>query len=110
MDTITVNDIKQEPNLEVRRLMLERYGSKRFLIDSGAKEIHRDHCGVLYSQVVHPALEPIVMVKVVNSTPEPDGSFKDYFLRVPPYIRTATAAVAWTFGVTHDQYRPLVQT
>jgi hypothetical protein len=110
MDTITVEDIKREANLEVRRLMLDRYGIKNFLIDSDAKEIHRDNCGVLYSQLVHPALEPIVMVKVVNSTAEPDGTFKDYFLRVPPYIRTATAAVAWTFGVTDDEYQPLMQT
>jgi hypothetical protein len=110
MESITVADIKQEPNLEVRRVMLDRYGIKRFLIDSDAREIHRDECGVLYSQMIHPALEPIVMVKVVNSTAEPDGTYKDYFLRVPPHLRTAKAAVAWTFGVERDQYQPLVQT
>jgi hypothetical protein len=49
-----------------------------------------------------------VVVKVVNSTPEPDGSFKDYLLRVPPDIRTPREAVAWTFAT--DDYRPAVQT
>ena len=39
------------------------------------------------------------MVEVVNSTPEPDGSRKTYFLRVPPTIGTAREAVAWTFGL-----------
>ena len=38
---------------------------------------------------------------------EPDGSFKDYFIRVPPTIRTAHAAVAWSFGMTAEQYHPL---
>jgi hypothetical protein len=109
-DTITVEDIKKEPNLEVRRLMLERYGFKNFLIDSDAKEIHRDECGVLYIQEIDPAFEPIVMVKVLNSTAEADGSRKEYFLRVPPHISTAKAAVAWTFGLTADEYSPLVQT
>ena len=38
------------------------------------------------------------MLEVENSTPEPDGSYKRYFLRVPPEVRTPREAVAWTFG------------
>ena len=49
-------------------------------------------------------------VRVINSTPEPDGSFKRYLLRVPPDITTAKAAVAWTFGKKPDEYLPGVQT
>ena len=33
----------------------------------------------------------------MNSTPEPDGTRRTYFLRVPPQMRTAREAVAWTF-------------
>jgi hypothetical protein len=51
--------------------------------------------------------EPLVMVKVVNATPEADGSFKDYFLRVPPTVQTAREAVAWTFGKAADDYGPV---
>jgi hypothetical protein len=47
---------------------------------------------------------------VVNSTPEPDGTSRTYFLRVPPNIRTARAGVAWTFGLTEEEYHPLAQT
>ena len=50
------------------------------------------------------------MVEVVNSTPEPDGTRKTYFLRVPPTTRTAREAVAWTFGLRADAYRPAVET
>ena len=50
------------------------------------------------------------MVKVVNSTAEADGSFKDYFLRVPTTITSAREAVAWTFGKAADEYAPEVQT
>jgi hypothetical protein len=35
---------------------------------------------------------------VVNSTPEQDGTYRRYLLRVPPTTRTAREAVAWTFG------------
>lgn len=85
--------------------MVERYGQERFLIESGAAIRHRDDAGVLYERPLGDD-EPIVMVQVKNSTPEPDGSFKDYFIRVPPSMATARQAVAWTFGLLEDQYRP----
>ena len=50
------------------------------------------------------------MVEVVNSTPEPDGTWKTYFLRVPPTTTTATAAVAWTFGMAEAAYQPSRET
>ena len=53
--------------------------------------------------------EPIVMVKVRNSTPETDGTVKDYFLRVPPTSETPRQAVAWTFGVEANEYYPTVE-
>ena len=50
------------------------------------------------------------MVEVRNSTPEPDGSVRTYFLRVPPTTRSARAAVAWTFGLNGAAYEPAVET
>lgn len=104
-ERITVADIEAEPNAEVRRAKIERFGHARYLVASGAREIHRDDFGALYRKDI-PGNEPLVMVKVVNATPEPDGSFKDYFLRVPPGMQTAREAVAWTFGKTPDDYGP----
>ncbi len=49
-------------------------------------------------------------VEVVNGTRESDGSYKHYFLRVPPNVTTARQAVAWTYGLTAEQYRPLIRT
>jgi len=106
---ITPAKIEAENNAEVRRVMIERYGQTRYLIDSGAREIHSDDYGTLYRKEIAND-EPLVMVKVVNSTPEPDGTFKDYFLRVPPTIKRAREAVAWTFDVPEEEYAPLVQT
>jgi hypothetical protein len=45
-------------------------------------------------------------VKVVNSTPEPDGSRKEYLRQVPWHCNTAREAVAWTFGLAAKEYRP----
>jgi hypothetical protein len=125
-ETITTKQIDVEANVEIRRVAIERYGLGRYLIDSGATEMCRDDWGTLYvkEQVGD---EPIVMVKVVNSTREPDGSFKDYFLRVHPDLRpllgngpdgpifgesqavTARNAVASTFGLRGEEYYPLIE-
>jgi len=47
-------------------------------------------------------------VEVTNGTAEADGSRKTYWLNVPPEMRSAKAAVAWTYGMTPEQYDGLV--
>ncbi|MBA3994198.1 MAG: hypothetical protein C0469_11785 [Cyanobacteria bacterium DS2.3.42] len=96
-------------NVEIRRVLIERYGSQQFLLDTGAEIRQHDKFGSLYVKEVW-GDEPIVMVHITNSTAEPDGQFRSYFLRVPPTIRTAREAVAWTFGMTADEYDPLIET
>ena len=113
---ITLKHIADEENAEVRRIFIERYGLTRYLVDSGAEKIAEDEFGELYRSEL-PGDEPLVMVKVINSTPEPDGSSKPYFLRVHPEARlllkdgfgdsqklTPLNAVASTFGLTGAEY------
>lgn len=69
-EKITMAVIDKEANAEVRRVMLNRFGVERYLIESGTKPVHSDDYGTLYRREV-PGDEPIVMVKVVNSTAEP---------------------------------------
>lgn len=71
--TMTVAQIEGEANAEIRRVMLERYGAGKFLLDSGAKEVARDEFGVLYSRAIPGEPEPLTMVRVLNSTPEVEG-------------------------------------
>lgn len=106
---ITVQKIGEEGNVEIRRVMIERYGEGRYLEDSGAKVIHADEYGTLYRKEVL-GDEPLVMVKVVNATPEPDGSQRRFFLRVPPDMTKAKEAVAWTFGLKEKEYCPNMET
>jgi hypothetical protein len=133
-EKISVDDIEKENNAEVRRVKIVRFGQARYLLESGAKEIHRDNFGILYQKEIK-SDEPLVMVKVVNSTPEPDGSFKDYFIRCDPKLRplppgywpeerkreflnkqkpqspmTARAAIASTFGLREQEYAPEIET
>lgn len=109
LPTLTVARIRGEGNAEMRRVMLEHFGFDRYLRESGAAKTQSDECGTLW-RVTLPGDEPLVMVEVLNSSPEPDGSFRTYFLRVPPSTRTAREGVAWTFGLTPEEYLPQQQT
>lgn len=130
----TAEQIDQERNVEIRRVLVERYGINRYILESGADVIHHDVTGMLCRKLVE-GDEPITMVRVLNATPEPDGSlsrnqaiaifgeaahaamnspldarFKDYMIRVPPWMATAREAVAWTFGLDAEDYHPSLET
>ncbi len=105
---ITVKAIDAEQNAEVRRVMIDRMGAAAYIKASGAKLIHQDECGKLWRKVVRDD-EPIVMVEVINATPEPTGENRIYWLRVPPTTRTAHEGVAWTFGMKPGDYRPRIE-
>jgi hypothetical protein len=122
-DRITIAHIDQEPNAEVRRVMIERYrhgedihAAAAFIRHAGGVRLdHDERYGTLWRRNIPgnehtPGDEPIVMIEVVNRTREPDGRFKRYWLRVPPTMRTAREAVAWTFNMRAEQYGPEIET
>lgn len=106
--SINVARIVNEKNQTIRQVLLEMFGQDRFIEESGAHVVDRYKGGVLY-RYDFDFSEPLVMVKVKNSTPEPDGTYKYYYLRVPPDMQTAKQAVAWTFGLTSSEYEPKVE-
>src|SRR5437870_382562 len=67
--SITIARIDAEQNSEIRRMMMELYGYDRYILDSGSEPIHADDYGTLYRKSVKDD-EDIVMVSVINSTPE----------------------------------------
>jgi hypothetical protein len=85
--------------------MIDRYGEQQYLLETEAQLVHTDDFGSLYLEN-----EGGAVVQVTNSTPEPDGTLKHYILRVPPAMRTAREAVAWTFGFDEHEYEPLIET
>ena len=116
-DWITLKHIDGETNSEVRRVMIDRYkngqeinGAAAYIRDVGGKRLdHDERFGTLWRQEVSND-EPIVMLEVVNSTREKNGSFKKYWLRVPPTMTKAHEAVAWTFDKSAKDYAPQIET
>jgi hypothetical protein len=110
--------------------MIERYrwgeathGIAAYLRDAGAHRLDDDAAfGTLWRRDI--GNEPLLMVEVVNHSPEPDGSYRHFFLRVAPALRpilpdgsfgapqtlTARNAIAASFGLSGAEYVPEVET
>ena len=91
-----------------RRVLIERFGLGRYMLECGATEIQSDPCGTLY-RLEQRFEEPIVSIRVVNHTMDTNGHFEEFWLRVPPTMGSAREAVAWTFGLSVEEYRPVLQ-
>ncbi len=101
-------DILAERNAEIRRVMINRYGLSSFISDSEARKVAEDEFGILFRKILD-GREVVNIVEVINKTPEPDGTFKVYHLLVPPEINTAKEGVAWSFGMTAEEYDPVLE-
>ena len=108
---VTAQEIMGVRNAEVRRVLMQRYGYERLMTDLDAKLYCKDDYGELYrlyeaqrSGFQYPIAQ---FVKVQNKTPEPDGSFKSYVLHIANMgINSPHAAVASTFGLRPEDYKP----
>lgn len=101
-----------EKNVEKRRAYMEILGSSRFaeLLDLEIKDQAADQFGNLLElyrtrSMDELAREHLQFVRVICPS-----TGRNYMLCVPPDIATAREAVAWTFGKSADEYRPLEET
>ena len=132
--TLTAAEIRDEPNAEVRRVLVATYNSGdtgRYLRDVGATVIHAD-VDLLglprrLLRIDQEGDEPFIGIEVTNSTPEPDGTRKLYTFRCDPELRTLPIrgicddygapqeltcqnAIASTYGYLGSEYRPVIET
>jgi hypothetical protein len=93
-----------------RNCMIEIMTPERFVNVGLVSRVSEDETGVLWRKLWSfrgVTIGSWTAVEVTNGTAEQDGSRKRYFLRVPSAMRTAREAVAWTYGLTEDQYAKL---
>jgi hypothetical protein len=94
-----------DENLEVLHATIEMLGHERFLAAAKAHLVQEDDFGRLHLIQFHD-YEPLLMVEVVNVTPDPDGTVRRHLLRVPPETESAHEGVAWSFGRRAGDYAP----
>jgi hypothetical protein len=109
-EDVTVEEVLRHPNSEVKYVGMKIVGLDKIMTMPTTRIVHRDVDQFGRERVLFeiPKIfeEPTLYVKVVNSTAEPDGSFKNYFLCVPPNMKTCVEAVAWTNYMKADKYAP----
>ncbi len=103
---ITARTIDRELDPVVRRCMIDIITPERYIAMGSAVRINQDETGTLWRKLWW-GFDAWAAVEVVNGTPEPDGTRKHYYLQVPPTVRTAREAVAWTYGLSENQYAQL---
>jgi hypothetical protein len=119
-EALTPREVLAQPNVEVRRAMVERLGTDWLLsaceaagagmsvLEDEDRDAHGRRRRLLRLSLA--GEEPLMLVEVANATAEPGVSFKNYLLRVPPTMRTCHEAVAWTFSMSEDEYAPASET
>jgi len=105
-ERVTLAAIDGEDNVQVRRCMIEIMTPERYVKLGGAVRVAEDETGILWRKIWL-SYDAWAAVEVINATPEADGTHKHYFLQVPPEMRTAREAVAWTYGLTPRAYSHL---
>lgn len=117
---LTFTEIVHAKRHYLRDFMIEVYGGGR--ANNGLEKLvadwnslcsepnasiidHDPKIGTLHH--VHFGELVVAVMEVVNSTPEPDGSYRLYWLRVPPQFKSARTAIAWTFRMPGKFYAPV---
>jgi hypothetical protein len=108
-ETLRAQDVFNCPNVEKRRVMLERMGYERFLADAHAETLDEDQDAGGPRRLLRVPLEedePLVCLAVHDPSTR-----RQYILRVPPTMQRCQQAIAWMAGFDNpDDYHPLVET
>jgi hypothetical protein len=105
-ETLTREDFLHEQNVEKRRVIQERMGS-RFVPELGGVMLDSSPRGMLY-EVKLPDDDPERVTRYVQV--QDASAERQYFVRVPPTIQTAAEAVAWSFHMAVEAYSPVHET
>lgn len=108
-ETITVQEVLGESNVERRRVLLERMGYDAFLERADAQVLDRDRDPGGERRLLRVPLqgdEDLVCVAVICPS-----TGRQYIIRVPPKVRSCRQAVAWIAGFDNpNDYRPIAET
>ncbi|MEZ6089610.1 MAG: hypothetical protein R3C05_16585 [Pirellulaceae bacterium] len=108
-EKISSEQVLAEKNAELRRVMIERMGYLRFSEEVGAKELDHDTDAGGKRQLLKIEIgddEPLVGLAC-----RCPSTNRQYFLRVPPDMKTCHQAAAWMAGFDDPSlYHPVIET
>jgi len=108
-ELLTAKEALAEKNAESRRVIIERMGYLRFATEAGAKVLDEDTDAGGKRQLLQIELredEPLVGLACFCPS-----TARQYFLRVPPKMKTCHQAAAWMAGYDNPSlYSPKIET
>jgi hypothetical protein len=130
-ETITAQHIRDEQNAEVRRVMLEQMGWEKFCASANMRVLHEDHLETRFStipvsELVEPGTRLITSYRPGKETAQlleaedladyeerplrfvrltDPSTGRQYVIRVRHDHTRCYEAVAWTFGLTEEEYK-----
>jgi hypothetical protein len=122
-ERLTIAAIESEQNAEVKRVMIERHGLARYVRDAQFAVIDEDKDPLgLPRRLLQ--RDGMLVVHLINSTLDADGTRREYFVPCEPELRpllpngdvgepqklTALNAVAASYGMRGESYRLAVET
>lgn len=113
----TVDLIRAEPNIEVRRSAIERLGWDAYIRDAALTLVAScpdpGNPGAelrLYDDMPGKGRgAPERVLVVTNGTPEPGGHRRRYGINVPGDLENPVEAAAWTYGLAGELYATLAR-
>jgi hypothetical protein len=113
----TVDLIRAEPNIEVRRSAIERLGWEPYIRDAGMRLVAScpdpGNPGAelgLYDDIPGTGRgAPGRVLVVANGTPEPGGRRRRYGINVPGNLDNPVDAAAWTYGLSGELYATIAR-
>lgn len=100
---VTAQEIIGLPNAEVRRAVVELVGYDKVV--AGAELVEESTTDGRLLRIKQEGDEDLVLLHVKDPS-----TTREYFLRVPPKMKTAKQARAWTFGFEADDFNPILET
>ena len=108
-ESLTATEILEEQNAELRRVMMDRMGYLRFAQEAGAKRLDKDTDAGGQRELLKINLnddEPLVGLSCFCPS-----TGRQYFLRVPPSVKSCHEAAAWMAGFDDPgKYKPSIET
>jgi hypothetical protein len=103
-ETYTKDEVFKADNTELRRTILDRIGwEKAFEWLGKPTHTHTDDTGTLYT--FKDGDTPFNLIQLKDSS-----TARQYILRVPPTVKRAREAVAWTFSMPEELWSPAKET
>jgi len=112
----SVDLIRREPNVEVRRSAIERIGWDTYIRQAALSPVatcpdpgNPGAALSLYDDLADDRGFAGRVLLVVNGTPEPDGHRRRYGINVPAIFDDPVDAAGWTYGLDGRQYAQLAR-